>query len=189
MIVVGVGLKPEHLTKEAIEIIRKAKRVYGSRRAIQIAEDFITGEKIEIKNFSELKADEEGVYLSTGDPMVSGLGSFFLRRGYNVIAVPGISSVQLALAKLGMDLCECAVVSAHAREGYLREVEALLELKRSVVVLGDRNLRVDELLKLTRGKAELYLCENLGYKNEAVRKVEGDVEIKSSLVIAVLRVV
>ncbi len=50
--------------------------------------------------------------LSTGDPMVAGLGRFF--RGAKII--PGISSVQIALSRLGVDICDVVIVNAHSSD-------------------------------------------------------------------------
>jgi cobalt-precorrin-7 (C5)-methyltransferase len=70
MIVVGVGVGPGMLTEEGIKAIRKASVVYGAKRALELAKDYITCEAKTIKDYKSfhlLPAD--AVVLSTGDPM------------------------------------------------------------------------------------------------------------------------
>ncbi len=195
--VVGVGASPKHLTLEAIEELKKAKKVYGSRRALKNVEDFIKDkEKIIIEDFNKIESyledeKDEAVFLSTGDPMVSGLGSFLKKKGIDIIIVPGISSVQLALAKLKIDLCESCVVDWHKEHGNDIEIEKILELGRNVIILANKNLNIENLMFIAeKFGAELFICEDLGYSSEKITKMKKDRKpyIRSSLIIAVIKV-
>lgn len=137
--VVGVGLKRNHLTLEAINKIKGADIVYGSGRAIRIAKDFISCDYEILREFNqeiygeiEKRATENNiVVLSTGDPMILGLGRFFKGE-----IIPGISSVQVALSKLKVDLCETVVVNAHSSE---------IDLdfsKRSLIILAKKGVKI-----------------------------------------------
>ncbi|WP_290898622.1 cobalt-precorrin-7 (C(5))-methyltransferase [Ferroglobus sp.] len=172
--VVGVGAAKGYLTDKAKQIISKADVVYGSKRAIEYAEEFIRGEIRVLKKFGREVYDEiervakekNVVVLSTGDPMVSGLG-----KKINGIVEPGISSVQLALARLKLDLCEVVVVDSHGKNSY-DEIERALEFRGKVLVLADKNFDPSKV----RGKVTV--LENLGLENERIGE-----EIKSDLAI------
>ncbi|ADC66404.1 precorrin-6y C5,15-methyltransferase (decarboxylating), CbiE subunit [Ferroglobus placidus DSM 10642] len=172
--VVGVGAAKGYLTDRAKEIISKAEVVYGSERAIEYAKEFIRGEIRVLKKFGkdvyeeiEREAkDKKVVVLSTGDPMVSGLG-----KKINGIVEPGISSVQLALAKLRVDLCEVVVVDSHGKDSY-DEIEKALEFRGKVLVLADKNF------DLSKVKGRVIVLENLGLEDERVGE-----DIKSDLAI------
>jgi len=114
--------------------------------------------------------DRKIVVLSTGDPMVSGLGTKIKGE-----IEPGISSVQLALAKLGIDLCDVAVVSAHARRA-MEEIERMLKCRGKVLILADSRFDVAKLSRIAR---KIVVMENLGMENERI----DEKEIKSDNVI------
>lgn len=136
--IVGVGICEGQITERASKLISQAEIVFGSRRALKLASKFITGEFFEISKFEErtyreieaLAEEKNVVVLSTGDPMVSGLGT---KLKGNV--EPGISSVQMALARLKEDLCNTIVIDAHAKK--FEELE-LID-KRNLLILADRN--------------------------------------------------
>ena len=178
VIIVGVGPSKGYMTEKAVEEIQKADVVYGSKRAFEIAKKYIRGNFVEIKRFSEdvyRAIEKEGrrkrvVVLSTGDPMVVGLGK---RIKGNVI--PGISSIQLALAKLGVDLTEVVVIDGHAKD-CIEEVRKAFEIGRYALILADSRFNIEKL----RDFANVIVLENLGYENERICE---DCEIKSDLVI------
>ncbi len=178
VIIVGVGPSKGYMTEKAVEEIQKADVVYGSKRAFEIAKKYIRGNFVEIKRFSEdvyRAIEKEGrrkrvAVLSTGDPMVVGLGK---RIKGNVI--PGISSIQLALAKLGVDLTEVVVIDGHAKD-CIEEVRKAFDIGRYALILADSRFNIEKL----REFADVIVLENLGYENERI--CEG-CEIKSDLVI------
>ncbi|NHW23999.1 MAG: precorrin-6y C5,15-methyltransferase (decarboxylating) subunit CbiE [Archaeoglobales archaeon] len=136
--IVGVGICEGQITERASKLISQAEVVFGSRRALMLASKFISGEFVEIKKFEDetyreiekLAEKRNVVVLSTGDPMVAGLGK---RLKGNV--EPGISSIQLALARLKEDLCSTVVIDAHARKA---EDELELIERRNLLILADR---------------------------------------------------
>lgn len=136
--IVGVGICEGQITERASKIIAEAEVVFGSKKAINLASKYILGEVCELKRFDEkiyaeierLAENKKAVVLSTGDPMVAGLGTKL--RG-NV--EPGISSVQMALARLKEDLCNTIVIDAHARDA--KEELDLIE-KRNLIILADK---------------------------------------------------
>ncbi len=178
VIVVGVGASEGYLTEKAIEEIRKADIVYGSKRALKIIKKYIRSSFVEIKRFNEdvyRTIKKEGkrkrvVVLSTGDPMVVGLGK---RIKGDVIS--GVSSIQLAMAKLGVDLTEVMVIDGHAKD-CIGEVKKAFKIGRNVLILADSKFNLEKLKTF----ADITVLENLGYEEERICK---DCEIKSDLVI------
>jgi cobalt-precorrin-7 (C5)-methyltransferase len=103
MKIVGVGAGKNLLTSEAIDAIESASVIYGSKRAIELVSDHIKGVCREIEDYSGIsELPDDVVVLSTGDPMISGLGRF-AKPGD--VVIPGISSLQVACARLGDSYC------------------------------------------------------------------------------------
>ncbi len=179
LFVVGVGLKKEHLTDEAKKVISRAKKVYGSAKAIKIAEDWIVGEKVIMKKFGEEiyreieRESEESdvVVLSTGDPMVAGLGKFF--RDAEI--VPGISSVQVALGRIKADLCEVSVLNAHSQEPGFSE-------ERNLMILAKKGVRLEFLGK------RMIVLENLEGEDEKIYQVQDTFETESDYTVVFVEV-
>jgi cobalt-precorrin-7 (C5)-methyltransferase len=169
MKIVGVGCGPGMLTEEAILTLKGARRVYGSRRAIEIARGALprSCEIHEIRDYSSLDLPDGAVLLSTGDPMLAGLGD----KGGEVI--PGISSLQLAFARLRLPLVKVAVVDGHSRDPGQAIEETAEEVVRGkiVFILPDPSFPMKDLssaLKKAGISCTIALCEDLGYPAERI---------------------
>lgn len=169
MKIVGVGCGPGMLTEEAILALKGARRVYGSRRAIEIARRALprSCEIHEIRDYSTLDLPADAVLLSTGDPMLAGLGN----RGGEVI--PGISSLQLAFARLRLPLVKVAVVDGHGRDTGEAIAETVEEVGRGKIVflLPDPAFPLEDLANALREEGvpcTIALCEDLGYPAERI---------------------
>ncbi|MBP1907886.1 cobalt-precorrin-7 (C(5))-methyltransferase [Methanolobus bombayensis] len=177
MIVVGVGVGPNMLTQEAIEVISNAPVVYGSKRSIEIAERFIKCKANLIKDYKSLHLLPEGaVILSTGDPMFSGLGKFATSKDR---IVTGVSSIQAACARFHVDMSTLAIITAHgrdpapAKEALIREVG----LGKNIFLLPAGNFGVKEVASLLHEmgvSAKLHIYEDIGYPDE--RAVSGTID-------------
>ena len=174
--IVGTGVCSGHITERAREIINGADVVYGSRRALELAGVAgIVLEKFDDEVFEEIEKEGRNrkvVVLSTGDPMVAGLG-----RKLNGEIEPGISSVQVAISKLGVDLTNIIVVDAHARKLDNAEIEMLKH--RHLLILADKNFDIKSL-----GRRRVILLENLCMGGERI--VEGlsdELEVNSDYTI------
>ena len=171
MIIVGVGIGPNMLTKEAIEAIQGASIVYGSRRAIELASEYIKCEARKIKNYKTLHLlPKDAVVLSTGDPMFSGLGKF---AGKGDTIISGISSIQIACARLGVNLSDLAVITAHGRDPAPAKEVLVQELKlgKNIFMLPDASFGTVEVAAVLRElgiNAQIYTCEQLGYPDERI---------------------
>jgi cobalt-precorrin-7 (C5)-methyltransferase len=102
------------LTEEAIRAIGEARLIYGSERSIDLVRDHIfPGSEVRvIEDYRRLRTlPEEAVVLSTGDPMLSGLGYLEGR------IIPGISSFQVACARLKISLLNVVPITVHGLRG------------------------------------------------------------------------
>ncbi|MDH7509544.1 MAG: cobalt-precorrin-7 (C(5))-methyltransferase [Methanolinea sp.] len=170
MKIVGVGCGPGLLTSQAIREISEARQVYGSGRAIDLARAFIRPDAVvhEIEDYRTLRDLPAGaVVLSTGDPMLAGLG--YLPGE----VIPGISSLQLALARLHIPMQEVSVVVAHGRNHgrALADLHSEVERGKTVFLIADPGFDVGScagtLLDIP-GEIAIILCEDLGYPGERI---------------------
>jgi cobalt-precorrin-7 (C5)-methyltransferase len=170
MKIVGVGCAPGMLTESAIGAISGSDLIYGSKRAIETVRAYIREGCIvqEIRDYRGLATlPDHAVILSTGDPMLAGLG--YLPGE----VIPGISSLQLAAARLHLSLDQVSVVLAHGRDHMHAVEKTLLELSRGKVVflVPDPKFSVQDLAKSLIPDYRAYtmvVLENLGYPDESI---------------------
>jgi cobalt-precorrin-7 (C5)-methyltransferase len=172
MIIVGVGAGPGLLTQEAIEAISSAKLIYGSRRAIDLARPHIQpGCSVHvIADYKKLRElPEDAVILSTGDPMLSGLGYLEGR------VIPGISSMQLACARLGISQLDLVPITLHGRamnQNSAARIAFEIKSGRCVFLLTDDQTDLATLCCYLEGEGlsrDVAILSNLGYPEETIR--------------------
>jgi cobalt-precorrin-7 (C5)-methyltransferase len=170
MKIVGVGCGPGLMTDQAKKVLKRARFAYGSERAIALARAFLpricTVRSIDdYKKLSELP--DTAVVLSTGDPMLAGLG--YLKGE----VIPGISSLQIAAARLHLPLSRVAVVVAHGHgheQGMQETVDEILR-GRIVFLLADPEFSVTTLYNRLAALSiplQVGVCENLAYPEERI---------------------
>ncbi|HQM67601.1 MAG TPA: cobalt-precorrin-7 (C(5))-methyltransferase [Methanomassiliicoccales archaeon] len=173
MMVIGVGCAPGLVTVQAMKAIRNAKRLAGSHRALELVAEYISEgcEVTYLTAFAHLGSLPEGtVLLSTGDPMLAGLGCTVP----DAQVLPGISSMQLASARLGIPEERLSVVSAHGRPDQASAIERSVEeveRGRAVFLVADPGFSVDRLAAVLMAKGidcRIALCEALGYPEERI---------------------
>ncbi|MCS3923972.1 cobalt-precorrin-7 (C(5))-methyltransferase [Methanosalsum natronophilum] len=187
MIVVGIGVGPGMLTEEAIDAIRNANIIYGSKRSIEMVREYITCESKVIKNYRNFEdLPKDAVVLSTGDPMFSGLGKYASESDY---IIPGISSLQITCCRLGVSIDQKFVaITSHgrnpaaAKEAFIQE----LNLGKTIFLLPADNFGVPEIVKIIKDSssdAAIHVCENIGYTDERIASgtIEHPPEVKSKL--------
>jgi len=170
MKIIGVGCGPGLLTEQAIKELRVARNVYGSDRAIELARPYLLA-SCRVKSIDDFKAlsrlPQDSVVLSTGDPMLAGLG--YLQGE----VIPGISSLQVATARLHIPQSRVAVVVAHGRGHEKGMADTVEEVKRGKIVflLADPKFDDEELYARLRKLGlplQVAVCENLGYPDEKI---------------------
>lgn len=170
MKIVGVGAGPNLLTREAIIAIENAEIIFGSKRAIELAKEHIKCEAYELRDYKLRSLPENAVVLSTGDPMLSGLGKY-ARKEDEII--PGISSLQLACARLHIDVEQLSEITAHSRNIGSIKNRLVTELRngKNVFLLPDSSFGIDEIVDILKSmdlSMQISVCERLGYPDERV---------------------
>lgn len=169
MIIVGVGVGPKMLTYEAIEIIKNASVIYGSDRAIELAQEYINCKVYSIKNYKTLHLlPKEAVLLSTGDPMFSGLGKY---AGENDRVVSGISSIQASCARFHVEMMNLAIITSHGRDPThaIEIFDKEISLGKNIFLLPSKVFGSQEVANLLKQKnidAQICVYENIGYPEE-----------------------
>jgi cobalt-precorrin-7 (C5)-methyltransferase len=176
MKIIGVGCGPGLLTEQAIWELKKARFAYGSDRAIKLARSFLP-QNCAVKSIDDYKKlhslPDDAVILSTGDPMLAGLG--YLKGE----VIPGISSLQIATARLHIPLSRVSAIVAHGRGHEKGMRDTIDEVRRGKIVylLADPKFNVAELysrLVVLEIPLQIALCENLAYKEERI--IVGDIQ-------------
>lgn len=170
MKIVGVGAGPNLMTREAASAIRDARIIFGSRRAIELAKEHIKCEAREIEDYTLNSLPHDAVVLSTGDPMLSGLGKF-AKKGD--VVIPGISSLQLACSRIRLDAEGLAVITAHSRDIEAVKDRLIRELEdgKNVFLLPDAAFGVDEITALLKPRGlsrRIWVFQRLAYPDERV---------------------
>ena len=171
MIIVGVGIGPGMMTQEAGKVIAGANLIYGSRRAIELAREHISPKcrVVEIEDYKKLsRLPEDAVVLSTGDPMLSGLGYLPGR------VIPGISSLQVACARLKISELNVIPITVHGRRMDQEAIARELDRNKSVFLLTDDRTDLEQLCRQLEEKGlkkSVIALTDLGYPQE--RMVRG----------------
>jgi cobalt-precorrin-7 (C5)-methyltransferase len=170
MKIVGVGAGPELLTEEAISAIENAQVIFGSKRALEVAKEHIRCKASILTDYTLNMLPGNAVVLSTGDPMLSGLGKY-AKTGDEII--PGISSLQLACARLHLDIEDISVITAHSRDIEVVKRRLLSELDhgKNVFLLPDSSFGASEVAEFLMDHGifrEIVICQHLGYPDERI---------------------
>jgi cobalt-precorrin-7 (C5)-methyltransferase len=155
---------------EAISAIENARIIFGSGRAIELVKEHIKCETHELDDYTLKSLPQDAVVLSTGDPMLSGLGKF-AKKGD--VVIPGISSLQLACSYLRIDVEGMAVITAHSRDIDAVKTRVIRELDqgKKVFLLPDAAFGVKELVSILKHRGllrKIWVFENLGYPDESI---------------------
>ena len=94
----------------------------------------------------------------------------------NCEVIPGISSVQMAFAKIGRSWNDACFMSLHGRTAKLASVVKKIMENDKVAVLTDNSNNVKliarKLLEAGLKERKIYICENLSLDEERIRKFD-----------------
>lgn len=182
ILLVGCGPgSPDTVTPEARRAALEAEVLAGADRLLRLfpesrAERIRVGVDVE-KTLEELAARagrQRVAVLVTGDPGLCSLAQPVIRRfGREACEViPGVSSVQVAFARLGLEWLDARILSAHAR---LPDVDAgaLADAEKMAILAGGKDslLWIAKLAGNLGGDRLWFACENLTLEDERVRQV------------------
>jgi precorrin-6Y C5,15-methyltransferase (decarboxylating) len=178
VLIVGIGDNgADSLSRDAIRRVGEAQVLVGGERHLAFFSDH-PAEKFTIRdNLKELAArlqteQRRVVVLASGDPLFYGIAGFLANKiGRERLEVlPGISSMQLAFARIKESWQDAALASCHAKP-IENVIEAARDAKKVGVFTDDTNTPAriaHELLKAGIGGFRAYVCENLGGADERV---------------------
>lgn len=180
--VVGIGPgSKEYLPPIAVEIINKAEVLFGGQRALNMFKE-LPCEKLTIDSnienvltiIQQRYRKQTVVVLVSGDPgffsLLSRLKESVPEEELNVI--PGISSVQLAFARIRKPWHNMQAISLHGRD--ISELEQYLTVS-PLAILCDKNHSPQIIARyfLSRGitDRQAFVFQNLSYPEENIVSV------------------
>ncbi len=189
--IVGTGPgSPDYVTPAARKTVQAADVVIGAQRSLTLFPNDIRGEAVKLtaKNLREvLQYAAESVQkgktvalLSTGDPGFSGLLRTFLNGTTNqdieVDVVPGISSIQVCAARLGLCWDDAGLFTFHDTVTAEKKAHLVQIAKTGRVVIlfpNPKTFNPKDIASflLTNGLANntaVFICENLTLSEEKV---------------------
>ncbi len=186
VIIVGCGPgSKKYLTGHAMQQINNAEVLIGSRRLLSLfpdaeADTFLLNNnyKLLITRIVSLSKRKKVVVLVSGDPGFFSYAKLIIDKiGIeNCEVIPGISSVQLAFAKIGRTWNDACFVSLHGRSGKLASVVKRIMDNEKVAVLTDNSNNVKliarKLLDAGIKDRKIYVCENLSLEKERIREFD-----------------
>ncbi len=182
-----VGCGPggqECLTPEARRAIEQAEVVVASRQVLErlpatAAERIAVGADVAgaLESLAARVGRQRIAVAVSGDPGVRSLARSIIRRfGRKTCRViPGISAVQVAFARLGLEWFDATLLSAH--EGIPSVSAAGLAGARKIAVLAGNPVSLPWLRTLGRALAAshvIVVCEDLTLPEERVRQVSAE---------------
>ncbi len=188
--IVIVGCGPggaAYVTAAAREAVAGADVLVGAGRLLELFPDH-KGERIIVQKDIEgvLEAIEMRLpkgkiaVLVTGDPGLCSLARPVLRRfgAARCEVLPGISSLQVAFARLGLDWTDARIVDAHGGDPDI-DPARLAEQDKIAVLAGSAGTLqwIAGLIRRAGRRYTIYVCEDLTLDRERIREVkERDLE-------------
>lgn len=177
--VVGIGPgNPDYLSQVALRAIEEADVLIGGHRALDTFEYLgkpgfsITNNLPQVLAFIHDHRQQKLVVLASGDPGLFGILSF-LRRHFStkeLEVIPGISSIQLACARLALPWEDAVLASVHGRD--MAPLLETVQQAAKVVVLTDGQATPAAVAQMLTnhglGAKAMAICANLGYPSEII---------------------
>ena len=202
ILIVGCGPgSPEYVTPAAVDACRRSDVLLGSKRVLDLFEvagaqriEFTTDTQAAIKEIEARWVDKTVAVLVSGDPGVFSLSRIIVKHFGSEACeiIPGISSVQLAFAHIGLDWSDACILSAHHEKPHMKFTRDCMPDKIAILSGKAESLQwISELLKPVTYQKAVFVCENLGIENEKVSIIEEDtlqsVTVSSKTIIIAVR--
>ncbi|MDF2634713.1 MAG: precorrin-6y C5,15-methyltransferase (decarboxylating), CbiE subunit [Pelosinus sp.] len=184
IIVVGIGPgSPDYMLPVASRMIAQAKVIVGSQRALTtFAPSHATSKVIDndltgvLDFITKALMDNDVVVMVSGDP---GFYSFLatLRTRFSseyITVIPGISSMQLAFARISEIWQNAVLISMHGRQAKDTDLNYCPDKKLGILTDYEQNpLYIAKVLRKHGwpSNANVWLCANLSYENERIKQL------------------
>ncbi len=186
VIIVGCGPgSKKYLTGYAMQHIIHAEVLIGSRRLLSLfpdtdADTYVLSNnyKLLITRIVSLSKKKKVVVLVSGDPGFFSYSKLIVDKIGNekCEVIPGVSSVQLAFAKIGRTWNDACFMSLHGRSGKLASVVKKITDNDKVAVLTDNSNNVKliakKLIETGIKERKIFVCENLSLEKERIREFD-----------------
>jgi cobalt-precorrin-7 (C5)-methyltransferase len=183
--IVGCGPgSPEYVTPAAIAAVETADLLIGTERLVRLfspqrTQSVVVNSTVEqALDAIEQRPDCKNVaVLVTGDPGIFSLARLVIERfgREHCRVIPGISSVQAAFARLGLDWADTRILSAHKEDP--DPDDSPLKSDKIAVLLGRAgSLRwvADHIVENAPADRRIFVFENLTMDDESVREARRD---------------
>jgi len=181
IIIAGCGPgSPDYLTAATRKAVEQAEVLIGAGRLLELfpghsAEKIIVASDVE-KILGEIiiRRRKRIVVLVTGDPGLCSMARPILKRfgRHACEVIPGISSIQVAFARIGMDWLDVRIINAHGSNPDIRPVVLMKEDKIAIFAGRKEAIRwIAGLAEVIGQGRRIYLCENLMLEDEKIRQV------------------
>lgn len=182
---------PKYLTMDVYERIKSCEIVIAfgriSETLKEIREDIIpvkfVAEVLEVANENKNK---DILILASGDPNFYGIVKFLKKNNLPIDAIlPGLSSFQYFMAKLGLSWNDANLLSLHGRE---MSLETIKEYEKSVILTDKEHTPsyISEKLYEMGIKGTLIAGYNLSYDEEEVIKINIGEKIEKTSPLAIV---
>lgn len=190
--VAGVGPgNPKYLTIDVLEKIKSSEYILAfgriSKSLEEIRSDILPVTRVEdVIQYIEEK--DKVLLLASGDPCFFGIVEFLKRKGVKIKeVVPGLSSFQYLMARLGKSWDGARFLSLHGREDSLDQVIG----NRLTIILTDKTNTpafISRRLKDLGLKGSMHIGYNLSYEDEIIKtiKIGQELEDESCLAVVVI---
>jgi precorrin-6y C5,15-methyltransferase (decarboxylating) CbiE subunit len=182
IIIIGCGPgSPDYLTPIARRLALEADVLMGSPKLIKLFPES-TAERVEVTRSSvavgqvksRMEKAKKIAVLVSGDPGISSMAKPVIRHfgAENCRVIPGISSVQFAFAKVGLEWSFAKIITAHKSDPDVDMAEIVREKK--VAVLAGRQGALEWISRLADAMGEnldVFVCENLSMPDEKISKL------------------
>jgi precorrin-6y C5,15-methyltransferase (decarboxylating) CbiE subunit len=183
--IVGCGPgSPDYLTPAARQAVAGAEIVVGSLRLLALfgeapAVRILVGADISaaLDQMAQVEAGRNIAVLVSGDAGLYSLAQNVLARfgRARCRVIPGISSLQVAFARLGLDWADARIVSVHGRRPAIGAAELCGADKIAILCGGGEGLHfAAEIAASLQESHAAFLCENLTLADERVRQVTAE---------------
>lgn len=176
--VIGIGPgSRDYLVPEAIKLVQEAEILIGGKRALALFSEHpgtkmeITGKLKKVMDFIHANQEKKIAVLVSGDPGFHSLLPL-LKKNFpqkKIKVIPGISSVQLAFARLALPWHDAVLLSLHGRK--LEILTQHFKAKTIAILTDPENAppKIAEYwLKHGGTDCQAYICKNLSYENEEI---------------------
>jgi cobalt-precorrin-7 (C5)-methyltransferase len=182
IIVVGIGPgSPDYILPVANRMIAQAKVLVGSQRALTTFAPNHAASKVIDNNLEGVLTfittalmDNDVVVMVSGDP---GFYSFLatLKTKFTserITVIPGISSMQLAFARISEIWQDAVLISMHGRQAKDTDLNYHCDKKLGILTDYEQNPLYIAKVLIKHGwplTAKVWLCVNLSYENEKIK--------------------